>query len=46
MAKATSTTTSGRLEKTHKKRPGIHSKCKSSKMKNSKNYLKKSVGQG
>ena len=28
------------------KRPLIHSKSKSSKLKTSKNYLKKSVGQG
>jgi len=30
----------------HKKRPGVHSKTKSSKLKNSKNYLKKYRGQG
>ena len=29
-----------------KKRPGIHSKCKSSKSKNSINYKKKYRGQG
>ena len=29
-----------------KKRPGIHSKCKSSVSKNSKNYKKAYVGQG
>jgi len=29
-----------------KKRPGIHSKSKTSKIKTSKNYKKKSVGQG
>ena len=27
-------------------RPGIHSKSKSSKLKTSKNYVKKNVGQG
>lgn len=27
-------------------RPGIHSKCKSSKLKSSKNYKKKYKGQG
>lgn len=27
-------------------RPGIHSKSKSSKLKTSKNYFKKNVGQG
>mgnify|MGYP006958840376 CR=1 FL=1 len=45
MAKQTNTTT-GRIKKSRKKRPGIHSKCKSSKLKNSKNYLKKDKGQG
>jgi len=29
-----------------KKRPGIHSKSKTSKIKTSKNYKKKNVGQG
>jgi hypothetical protein len=29
-----------------KKRPGVHSKTKASKLKNSKNYLKKYRGQG
>lgn len=28
------------------KRPGVHSKCKSSKLKGAKNYLKKYKGQG
>lgn len=32
--------------KTRKKRPGVHSKCKSSKLKSSKSYLKKYKGQG
>jgi hypothetical protein len=27
-------------------RPGVHSKAKTSKLKSSKNYVKKSVGQG
>jgi hypothetical protein len=47
-AKESKTTTSSvRIEKPKKKRPKIHSKSKSSKLKNSKNYLKKkSVGQG
>ena len=31
---------------TRKKRPGIHAKTKSSKMKNSKNYVKAYRGQG
>ena len=34
------------LKKTTKKRPGIHSKSKSSKIKSSKNYKKKNIGQG
>jgi hypothetical protein len=48
MAKATKPTssTSVRIAKSKRKRPGIHSKCKSSKLKKSKNYLKKNVGQG
>ena len=33
-------------EKTRKKRPGIHSKCKTSKSKNSINYKKQYRGQG
>lgn len=47
MAKAKQgTTTSNKLQKARKKRPGVHSKCKSSKLKSSKNYLKKNKGQG
>jgi hypothetical protein len=47
MAKAKqSTNTSTKLQKARKKRPGVHSKCKSSKLKGSKNYLKKYNGQG
>ena len=34
------------VKKTQKKRPGVHSKSKSSKLKSSKNYLKKYSGQG
>jgi len=34
------------LKKPKKKRPGVHSKKKSSNLKTSKNYLKRSVGQG
>jgi len=29
-----------------KKRPGVHSKCKTSRSKNSINYKKKYIGQG
>lgn len=32
--------------KTNINRPGVHSKSKSSKLKTSKNYVKKNVGQG
>ncbi len=32
--------------KSKKKRPGVHAKCKTSKLKNSKNYAKKYRGQG
>lgn len=32
--------------KTKKKRPGIHSKSKTSKLKSSKNYVKLNRGQG
>lgn len=48
MAKAQtkSTSVSSRIEKPKRKRPNVHSKCKSSKLKKSKNYLKKNVGQG
>lgn len=34
------------LKKTQRKRPGIHSKCRVSKLKSSKNYKKRYVGQG
>ena len=34
------------VKKKQKKRPGVHSKCKTSKMKNSKNYKKSYKGQG
>lgn len=35
-----------KLEKKKVKRPGVHCKCKASKLKGSKNYLKKYNGQG
>jgi hypothetical protein len=35
-----------KLETPKKKRPGVHSKSKSSKIKGSKNYVKRNVGQG
>ena len=34
------------LERAHKKRPGVISKCKSSKLKSSKHYKKAYRGQG
>jgi hypothetical protein len=45
MAKATSSTFIF-LEKVHKKRPGVISKCKNSKLKSSKHYKKVYRGQG
>jgi hypothetical protein len=41
-----STNVSVKIEKPKKRRAGIHSKCKSSKLKRSKNYAKKYKGQG
>jgi hypothetical protein len=46
MAKAKSTQTSTFTPRVKVKRPGIHAKSKSSKLKGSKNYLKVYVGQG
>ena len=34
------------ISKTRKKRPGVHAKSKSSKLKSSKNYVKAYRGQG
>ena len=34
------------IDKPKKKRPGVHAKSKSSKLKNSKNYVKSYKGQG
>ena len=45
MAKAMSTSFNY-LEKQHKKRPGVISKCKSSRLKSSKHYKKAYKGQG
>jgi hypothetical protein len=42
--KVSSTTT--KIEKPRRKRPGVHSKCKTSKLKSSKNYKKLYRGQG
>lgn len=47
MAKKTTTTSVKlHLASPKKKRPGVHSKKKSSNSKNSKNYKKRYVGQG
>ena len=46
MAKAAKQTTTKFIQKVKKKRPGIHSKKKFSKLKSSKNYQKVNVGQG
>jgi hypothetical protein len=47
MAKPTKTSTvRTHIDKPHKKRPGIHSKKKSSKSKRAKNYKKGYRGQG
>ena len=35
-----------KIEKTYVSRPGVHSKAGTSKLKTSKNYKKKYVGQG
>ena len=34
------------IEKPRKKRPGVHAKSKTSKLKNNKNYVKSYRGQG
>ena len=44
--KAKSTSVSLFKERPKKSRPGVHSKTKTSKLKNSKNYKKKYRGQG
>jgi hypothetical protein len=46
MAKKEKPSTSSWSLKPSIKRPGVHSKSKSSKLKSSKNYTKKSRGQG
>ena len=45
-AKAKTNTTKAFIAKPRKKRPGIHSKCKYSKLKSSKLYKKVNRGQG
>ncbi len=46
MAKKTTTITSNYLAKSRVKRPGVHSKKKTSKLKTSRNYKKSYRGQG
>lgn len=46
MAKNTTTSSSGKLQKPKVKRPGVHSKSKSSHNKKSKHYKKTYKGQG
>lgn len=46
MAKVTGSISGRRLEKIKVKRKGIHSKCKTSGLKSSKNYRKAYRGQG
>lgn len=46
MAKVTATKTITLRETSKKKRPGVHSKCRTSNLKSSKNYRKAYRGQG
>ena len=46
MAKTKSTQTTTFVAKPKRKRPGVHSKKSTSKLKSSKNYQKKYVAQG
>lgn len=46
MAKVKTSSISAFMGKPKRKRKGLHSKCKSSKSKGAKNYVKRSVGQG
>ena len=46
MAKAKAQTAVSFMKKPRKKRPGIHAKSKTSKLKNSKNYTKSYSAQG
>jgi hypothetical protein len=46
MAKAKSQASVSFMKKSRKKRPGVHAKSKTSKSKNSKNYIKSYVAQG
>jgi hypothetical protein len=46
MAKVKTNTVTQKVEKPKVKRPGVHAKCKVSKLKSSKNYKKAYCGQG
>jgi hypothetical protein len=46
MAKAKAQASISFMKKSRKKRPGVHAKSKTSKSKNSKNYIKSYVAQG
>lgn len=46
MAKVTTVKTAALRETSKKKRPGVHSKCRTSNLKSSKNYRKAYRGQG
>lgn len=46
MAKVKAQAAKAHITKTRKRRPGIHSKTKASKLKSSKNYAKAYQGQG
>lgn len=46
MAKASKANAITFIKRATKKRPGIHSKKRTSKLKSSKNYVKKYAGQG
>jgi hypothetical protein len=45
-AKVKTNSTAIKIEKTKISRPGVHAKCKTSKLKSSKNYRKLNRGQG
>ena len=45
-AKAKVSSTPTKLDKPNVTRPGVHAKCKTSKLKSSKNYKKLNRGQG
>ena len=44
--KSKTSSVSSYIAKPRKKRPGVHAKSKTSKLKNSKNYKKLYIGQG